>query len=200
MCVLVCVRRSLYRRCPRHKWQCKLWIAQVHLSADSVFDGTKPPYSVDSRPNPLSEYGRFSSNVSYLLCDLPLNLCQLLIVVFKHCRHLAKTWYGMSWYPKVGRNSTANNLFEQRVREQLCSVSHCSTDQWSPHKIRFLGIRNGHLCVSVPWLLLFFFVQSLSNLLILRSNSCYTLARFHILSTMSIIPPPVAWHFSPKAS
>lgn len=30
---------------------------QVHLSADCVFDGTKPPYTVESRPNPLSEYG-----------------------------------------------------------------------------------------------------------------------------------------------
>eukprot|EP00435_Cladocopium_sp_Y103_P051633 s1074_g16.t1 len=33
----------------------KAWL--VHLSADCVFDGTKPPYSVESRPNPLSEYG-----------------------------------------------------------------------------------------------------------------------------------------------
>eukprot|EP00438_Fugacium_kawagutii_P014899 Skav226519 [mRNA] locus=scaffold1773:165900:187543:- [translate_table: standard] len=33
----------------------KAWL--VHLSADCVFDGTKPPYTVESRPNPLSEYG-----------------------------------------------------------------------------------------------------------------------------------------------
>ena len=33
----------------------KAWL--VHLSADSVFDGTRPPYTADARPNPLSEYG-----------------------------------------------------------------------------------------------------------------------------------------------
>lgn len=29
----------------------------IHISADCVFDGTSPPYSVDAKPNPLSEYG-----------------------------------------------------------------------------------------------------------------------------------------------
>jgi len=29
----------------------------VHISADCVFDGTAPPYTVDAKPNPLSEYG-----------------------------------------------------------------------------------------------------------------------------------------------
>eukprot|EP00913_Durusdinium_trenchii_P001311 g1209.t1 len=33
----------------------KAWL--VHMSADCVFDGTEPPYSVESRANPLSEYG-----------------------------------------------------------------------------------------------------------------------------------------------
>lgn len=29
----------------------------VHVSADCVFDGTSPPYTTNSKPNPLSEYG-----------------------------------------------------------------------------------------------------------------------------------------------
>ena len=44
--------------------------SKVHLSADCVFDGTKPPYSVESRPNPLSEYGCFAA--SYGQEQLPL--------------------------------------------------------------------------------------------------------------------------------
>ena len=35
----------------------------MHLSADCVFDGTEPPYSIESKVNPLSEYGFLVENL-----------------------------------------------------------------------------------------------------------------------------------------
>ena len=57
-----------WRHCPRYSF------AEVHLSADCVFDGTKPPYSVESRPNPLSEYGFFAAKVALFLWIIPRSL------------------------------------------------------------------------------------------------------------------------------
>merc|ERR1719336_2110856 len=43
---------ALAKACHRHG----VWL--VYVSTDYVFDGTRPPYAVESAPNPLNEYGR----------------------------------------------------------------------------------------------------------------------------------------------
>jgi S-adenosylmethionine synthetase len=35
----------------------KLGILFIYISTDYVFDGTKPPYKIDDKPNPLNKYG-----------------------------------------------------------------------------------------------------------------------------------------------
>ena len=30
----------------------------LYISSDYVFDGTSPPYNIDSKPNPLNQYGK----------------------------------------------------------------------------------------------------------------------------------------------
>lgn len=36
----------------------KLGIVMLYISSDYVFDGTSPPYNIDSKPNPLNQYGK----------------------------------------------------------------------------------------------------------------------------------------------
>jgi len=36
----------------------KLGIIMLYISSDYVFDGTSPPYNIDSKPNPLNQYGK----------------------------------------------------------------------------------------------------------------------------------------------
>ena len=90
----------------------------MHVSADCVFDGSSPPYTTVSKPNPLSEYGRCGWHSGFVLFGSSAASCNM----------LQKN--GMSFSDEVGISSTVSSWHRRLVHKQLYSGSPCCMARW----------------------------------------------------------------------
>lgn len=114
----------------------------IHLSTDSIFDGTAAPYDETAAPTPINAYGRAKATAEAIVRDHPNHVIVRTSLIYG----LEEMDIGTSWMVEALHAGRPVTLFTNQVRNPIWveSLSQACLELTQPGSVgyRYIGILN----------------------------------------------------------